>query len=160
MKEVHMTRQLAAAVALLGSLLLSGCGVDLGPDQNGQKVASERIDKHWLVINYWAEWCGPCRTEIPELNALATQLKDKQVSVFGVNFDNLQGDDLRAAAKALGINFTVLAQDPADHYDLPHSEALPVTYIIDDKGKVREQLLGEQTAEGVNKKLAALRGEG
>lgn len=155
-----MTRRLAAAVALIGSLLLSGCGVDLGPDQNGQKVASERIDKHWLVINYWAEWCGPCRTEIPQLNALATQLKDKQVSVFGVNFDNLQGDDLRAAAKALGISFTVLAQDPADHYDLPHSEALPVTYIIDDKGKVREQLLGEQTAEGVSKKLAALRGEG
>lgn len=155
-----MTRRLAAAAALIGSLLLSGCGVDLGPDQNGQKVASDRIDKHWLVINYWAEWCGPCRTEIPQLNALATELKDKQVSVFGVNFDNLQGDDLRAASKALGITFTVLAQDPADHYDLPHSEALPVTYIIDDKGKVREQLLGEQTAEGVNKKLAALRGEG
>jgi thiol-disulfide isomerase/thioredoxin len=155
-----MTRRLAAAAALIGSLLLSGCGADLGLDQNGQKVASERIDKHWLVINYWAEWCGPCRTEIPQLNALATQLKDKQVSVFGVNFDNLQGEDLKAAAKALGISFTVLAQDPADHYDLPHSEALPVTYIIDDKGKVREQLLGEQTAEGVNKKLAALRGEG
>ncbi|MGV8917471.1 MAG: TlpA family protein disulfide reductase [Pseudomonas sp.] len=155
-----MTRRIAAVVALVGSLLLSGCGVDLGPDQNGHKVASEQIDKHWLVINYWAEWCGPCRTEIPELNALSTQLKDKQVTVFGVNFDGLQGEDLKSASKALGISFTVLAQDPAEHYDLPHSEALPVTYIIDDKGKVRGQLLGEQTAAGVSKKLAELRGEG
>lgn len=155
-----MTRRLAAIVMLIGSLLLSGCGADLGPDQNGQQVASERIDKHWLVINYWAEWCGPCRTEIPELNALANQLKDQPVSVFGVNFDGLQGDDLKSAMAALGITFTVLAQDPAEHYDLPHNEALPVTYIIDDKGKVREQLLGEQTAEGVSKRLAALRGEG
>lgn len=150
----------AATVALLCSVLLSGCGVDLGTDQNGQKVASERIDKHWLVVNYWAEWCGPCRTEIPELNALAEQLKDQQVTVLGVNFDNVQGEDLKNASNALGIKFTVLAQDPAERYNLPTSEALPVTYIIDDKGKVREQLIGEQTAAGVTQKIKALRGEG
>ncbi len=150
----------AATVALLCSVLLSGCGVDLGTDQNGQKVASERIDQHWLVVNYWAEWCGPCRTEIPELNKLSEQLKGQKVTVLGVNFDNVQGDDLKSASNALGITFTVLAQDPAERYNLPASEALPVTYIIDDKGKVREQLLGEQTAVGVMQKLKALRGEG
>ncbi|WP_341963010.1 TlpA disulfide reductase family protein [Pseudomonas sp. RC10] len=155
-----MARRLAAAVALIGSVLLSGCGVDLGTDQNGQKVASDRIEKHWLVVNYWAEWCGPCRTEIPELNALSEQLKGQNVSVFGVNFDNLQGEDLKNAANALGIKFTVLAQDPAEQYDIPKSEALPVTYIIDDKGKVREQLMGEQTAAGVTQKLAELKGKG
>ena len=155
-----MARRLAAVVALVGSLLLAGCGVDLGTDQNGQKVASDKVDKQWLVINYWAEWCGPCRVEIPELNHLSEQLKDQKVSVFGVNFDNLQGEELKTASNALGIKFTVLAQDPAGQYDLPPSEALPVTYIIDDKGKMREQLLGEQTAAGVMAKLKALRGEG
>jgi thiol-disulfide isomerase/thioredoxin len=134
--------------------------VDLGTDQNGEKVASSRVDKHWLVVNYWAEWCGPCRTEIPELNKLSEQIKGQNVSVFGVNFDNLQGEDLKSASKALGITFTVLAQDPAEQYDLPKSEALPVTYIIDDKGKVREQLMGEQTAAGVMQKLAELKGKG
>ncbi|KPX00046.1 MULTISPECIES: TlpA disulfide reductase family protein [Pseudomonas syringae group] len=155
-----MARRLTAAVILLGSLLLSGCGVDLGTDQNGQKVASERIKGHWLVVNYWAEWCGPCRTEVPEFNALSEQLKDKKVTVLGVNFDNLQGDELKSAANALGIKFTVLAQDPAEQYSLPPSEALPVTYIIDDKGKMREQLLGEQSAATVIQKLKTLRGEG
>ena len=155
-----MVRRMAAAAALIGSLLLSGCGVDLGVDQNGQKVASERVDGHWLVVNYWAEWCGPCRVEIPQFNTLAEQMKDKQVTVLGVNFDNLQGDELKKAADALGIKFTVLAQDPAEHYNLPPSEALPVTYIIDDKGKVREQLLGEQTLESVTAKIEALRGKG
>ncbi|WP_024673381.1 TlpA disulfide reductase family protein [Pseudomonas syringae] len=155
-----MAMRLTAAVILLGSLLLSGCGVDLGTDQNGQKVASERIKGHWLVVNYWAEWCGPCRTEVPEFNALSEQLKGKKVTVLGVNFDNLQGDELKNAANALGIKFTVLAQDPAEQYSLPPSEALPVTYIIDDKGKMREQLLGEQSAATVIQKLKALRGEG
>lgn len=154
-----MARRLAAVMALVGSMLLSGCGVDLGTDQNGQKIASERIDKHWLVINYWAEWCGPCRTEIPEFNGLAEQLKDSKVTVLGVNFDNLQGEELKKAANALGIKFTVLAQDPAERYELPPADALPVTYIIDDKGKMREQLLGEQSAEGVIAKIKALRGD-
>jgi len=59
-----------------------------------------------------AEWCGPCRTEIPELNALAEQLKGQNVGVFGVNFDNVQGAELKEASDKLGIKFTVLAQNP------------------------------------------------
>ena len=153
-----MARQLAAALAIIGTLLLSGCGNDYGVDQYGRKVAAERVDKQWLVLNYWAEWCGPCRTEIPELNALAEGLKGQPVSVLGVNFDNVQGEELKSASEKLGIKFTVLAQNPDGIFEIPRSEALPVTYIIDDKGKVREQLMGEQTAEGVLAKLKALRG--
>ncbi|AMQ86478.1 MULTISPECIES: TlpA disulfide reductase family protein [Pseudomonas] len=151
-----MTRALAAALTIIGALMLGGCGNDYGIDQNGQKVASERLDKQWVVLNYWAEWCGPCRTEIPELNHLADELKGKKIGVFGVNFDNVQGEELKSASEKLGIKFTVLAQDPADLFELPRSEALPVTYIIDNKGKVREQLMGEQTAAGVMAKLEAL----
>lgn len=153
-----MTRRLAAALAIFGTLLLGGCGNDYGIDQNGQKVAADRLDKQWLVLNYWAEWCGPCRTEIPELNTLAEQLKGKKIDVFGVNFDNVQGEELKSASEKLGIKFTVLAQNPEAIFDIPRSEALPVTYIIDDKGKVRAQMLGEQTAAGVLAKLKELRG--
>lgn len=153
-----MANRLAVVAALIASLLLGGCGNDYGVDQNGQKVAAERLDSQWKIVNYWADWCGPCRTEIPELNALAEQLKGKAVGVFGVNFDGLQGADLSQASQTLGIKFTVLAQDPADQFDLPRTEGLPVTYIIDDKGKVREQLVGEQTAAGVMAKLLKLRG--
>ncbi|OBZ20467.1 peroxiredoxin [Pseudomonas protegens] len=153
-----MARQLAAVLAIITTLLLGGCGNDYGVDQYGQKVAAERIDKQWLVLNYWAEWCGPCRTEIPELNALNEQLKGQSASVMGVNFDNVQGEELKSASEKLGIKFTVLARNPAELFDLPRSEALPVTYIIDDKGKVHEQMMGEQTAAGVLAKLQALRG--
>lgn len=153
-----MTRRLLGALAIIATLLLSGCGNDYGVDQYGQKVAAERLDGQWLVINYWAEWCGPCRVEIPELNTLAEQLKGQSVGVFGVNFDGVQGEELKSASEKLGIKFTVLAQNPEGIFEIPRSEALPVTYIIDDKGKVREQMLGEQTAEGVMARLKALRG--
>ncbi|AYC35041.1 TlpA family protein disulfide reductase [Pseudomonas cavernae] len=143
-------------MGIVAGLLLAGCVEDAGVDQHGRKVAVERLEGQWLVINYWAEWCGPCRTEIPELNRLAEQLKGQPVEVFGVNFDGLQGDELTQAAESLGIRFTVLAQDPAARFDLPRSEALPVTYIVDPQGKVRERLMGEQNAAGLSKRLAEL----
>src|SRR3546814_7187463 len=58
--------------------------------------SAERLEGQWLVINYWAEWCAPCRTEIPELNALDKQLKSQSASVLGVNFDGLRGSELRS----------------------------------------------------------------
>ena len=149
-----------ATTALCLALLLAGCGSDYGVDQHGQKVAAERLEGQWLIINYWAEWCGPCRTEIPELNGLAGELEKHSVGVFGVNFDALQGEELAKASNALDIEFTVLAQDPAERYQLPPSDALPVTYIVDDQGKLRERLLGEQSAVGLKARLSALREEG
>lgn len=148
------------AVAGVGiGLMLAGCAEDVGVDQYGRKVAVERLEGQWLVINYWAQWCAPCRTEIPELNALQTQLQGQSVQVLGVNFDALQGEKLKQAAQDMGITFTVLAQDPAERYQLPRAEALPVTYIVDDQGRVRERLLGEQTAAGLTARVAALKTE-
>ena len=152
-----MAKRLAAALAIAASLLLGGCDSDYGVDQNGTQVKAERLDGQWVVLNYWAEWCGPCRTEVPALNAAAKPWAAQGIQVVGVNFDGLQGEDLKQAVAALGIQFTVLAEDPAERYDLPRSEALPVTYLIDPKGKVREQLLGEQTQQGLQAKLDALR---
>jgi hypothetical protein len=79
--------------------------------------------------------------------------------VLGVNFDGLQGARLNKAAQALGIEFTVLAQDPAERFGLPRSEVLPATYIVDDRGRLRERLLGAQTAAGLAARLLALRAE-
>lgn len=157
---VHFQSIIRAAAGVGVGLILAACAQDIGVDQYGRKVAVERLEGQWLVINYWAQWCAPCRTEIPELNALEGQLKAQSVQVLGVNFDGLQGEKLTRAAQDMGIRFTVLAQDPAERYQLPRAEALPVTYIVDDQGRMRERLLGEQTAEGLTARLAVLKAEG
>ena len=74
--------------------------------------------------------------------------------MIGVNFDGLQGDKLAQVADAFDIRFTVLAQDPAARLQLPRNDVLPVTYIIDADGRLRERLVGEQTAAGLQARLA------
>ena len=150
-----MIKRSAGLFGVLICLALAGCGEDWGADQHGSAVTAQQLKGQWLVINYWAEWCGPCRTEVPELNALDSARDD--VTVLGANFDGLQGDELAAAADDLGIAFRVLSVDPADRLDLPRSTVLPVTYIVDAAGVVREHLVGEQTKEGLLARLDTLR---
>ena len=73
----------------MGSLLLSGCGNDYGVDQHGQKVAAERLDTQWKVVNYWAEWCGPCKMIAPVLDEIAKDYQGK-LKVCKLNIDDNQ----------------------------------------------------------------------
>lgn len=144
---------------LFVGLILAGCSADYGVDQHGQKVSASSLDGQWLVINYWADWCAPCRKEVPELNRLSHEQQGNKVRVLGVNYDGLRDAELSKAVDALGIQYRVLADDPAQRFALPHSDALPVTFIVDPKGRMRERLLGEQTADGVQAHLAKLQQE-
>ena len=149
-----MIKRSMGFLGLLACLALAGCTEDWGPDQHGADVTAQQLEGQWLLINYWAEWCGPCRTEIPELNVLDESRDD--ITVLGVNFDELQGNQLSTAAQDLGIRFRVLSVDPAERLKLSRSAVLPVTYIVDDTGKVRESLVGEQTAQSLSEHLVRL----
>jgi thiol-disulfide isomerase/thioredoxin len=107
----------------------------------------ERLDGQWVVINYWAEWCKPCIKEIPELNAL-----DKRypaVTVMGINYDGLSGEELQAQAREFGIEFHLLTTDPAPQLGVARPVVLPTTLILDPQGRLTETLVGPQTLESL-----------
>lgn len=122
-------------------------------DQYGQQLF---LDNNWLVINYWATWCKPCRQEVPELNLLQQELTQQSIQVLGVNFDKLEGNALISASKSLDIRFPVLAEDPAARFNLPAGRGLPFTHIVDNNGKLAATLLGEQSRQNILNKLQQL----
>ena len=100
------------------------------------------------MLNYWAEWCAPCREEIPELNELRQQGSQRgvEIRVLGVNYDGLEGADLNAVMQRMEIEFPVLVDDPREYFRIGRAEVLPMTVVIDPKGTVQAVLVGPQTA--------------
>jgi thiol-disulfide isomerase/thioredoxin len=98
----------------------------------------------WLIINYWATWCGPCRDEIPDLNEF--MLKRTDLKIYGVNYDNLSGEALNAAIAEMGIEFDSMLADPAPQLNIPRPRVLPTTLLIDPEGNLKATLVGPQTA--------------
>ena len=140
-----MFAKLKLCLALLAAALLIGCGGGHRDfiDANGKGLTWESHQGQWLVINYWAEWCAPCREEIPELNALHAD--DNNIRVWGVNFDNPAIDDLKRQMKVFDIEFPVIQNDPEQQLAHLVPEALPTTYVFDPQGKLLHTLLGPQT---------------
>jgi thiol-disulfide isomerase/thioredoxin len=138
-------------------LLLSACG-DREPTYpllNGGEIRFSELQGKVVFINYWAEWCKPCRTEMPELNEFQKILGEK-VHVLAVNFDGTQGDQLAQQAKAIGIEFSILTEDPRSQFGVMPSGALPETLVIDQRGQFQKVLLGPQTVSGLKQIVTSL----
>jgi thiol-disulfide isomerase/thioredoxin len=110
--------------------------------------------KQWLVINYWASWCQPCRQEIPELNALSQN--NAQVRVVGINSDGLALEPLTAQANELGIEYQVLTSDPRAKLGISKLAGIPATFLVSPKGYLHGPLLGAQTQATLQAKIDTL----
>lgn len=132
---------------LLVCITLAACGGEQWTDQQGNSYQSSDLDGRWLVVNYWAEWCAPCREELPELNALDKAADN--IQVIGIHFDAYQGAELLELSQRMDIQFPVLGHDFAAVYALPMPQVLPTTYIIDPAGKLAHTLQGPQDEAGL-----------
>jgi len=132
--------------------LLVSCGSGQGERQT---PLPENPEGKLVFINYWAEWCTPCREEIPELNQFLKTHADK-AAVYGVNFDGLSGDALADVEARLGVKFPTLATDPGAYLGLPPPGILPVTLVVNDEEQVVAELVGEQTVQSLEDTLLRL----
>lgn len=124
------------------AMLLSACGSPGWEDQHGNSITRDSLNGKRLVVNYWAQWCAPCREELPELNRLAQDFP--QARVIGIDFDAATGAALLAVSEQMGIEFAVLGHDFAADMGLAKPEVLPTTYILDEQGNILHKLQGPQ----------------
>jgi len=120
---------------------------------DGTKTQLSHWDDRWLVINYWAEWCAPCRHEIPELNELHFNRVANGTVVLGVNYDGLVAPKLNEVIERMDIEFPVFVQDPQQRYGYDRATVLPMTVLINPAREVHRILQGPQTGASI---LAAM----
>ena len=96
-----------------------------------------------VVLNFWATWCIPCRSEIPSLSAMQKDFEGRGLSVIGVSYDDT-ADLVQRFQKDIPQNYQIVLGGREVGAQLPASP-LPTTYIIDREGRIRDKMIGERT---------------
>jgi cytochrome c biogenesis protein CcmG/thiol:disulfide interchange protein DsbE len=120
----------------------------------GEKFDLSTIHGKVVVLNFWASWCGPCRSEMPLLEALSREYGDRIV-VVGLSADDPH--ERRAAlqaAQAVSYITGMLSEAPRNGFGAP--QALPLTYIIGASGTVSALLRSNQGAISAERLRAAV----
>jgi len=141
---------------LLALCVLALAACDSAPDfvdLNGKGYRYDDFAGKWLVVNYWATWCGPCIKEIPELNRLAEE-HGKQLVVLGVNYDEPEGEEALRQARKMRIEFPVFARAPHERLGITIPEVLPTTFVFAPGLHLKQTLVGPQTESSI---LAVIR---
>jgi peroxiredoxin len=110
-------------------------------DLDGNPVRLADLEGQVVLVNFWATWCGPCRLEMPALQARYDALKAQGFTVLAVNMDEPR-EDAALFAQDLGLSFPVLLDPGASVNDLYRVRGYPTTYIVDREGLISRQHVG------------------
>ena len=94
-----------------------------------------------VLINFWATWCAPCRTEMPLLQSTFESFRDQGFIVLGIDFDE-SADLVASFGEELGLTFPLLL-DPGGKIQQQYKvRGYPTTVVLDREGLIRSYHIG------------------
>jgi thiol-disulfide isomerase/thioredoxin len=126
---------------------------------DGGTLSIESLRGQWVVLNYWATWCAPCRKEIPDLSALHERAAG--ISVVGLAYEETEPEAFREFLDELQPSYPNLLVDvfnPPQPFGPPR--ALPTTIVLDPEGVPVKTFVGPVTGEQIEDFVAGSSGPG
>ncbi len=142
------------AIALVTLFLVSATAV-ASETQKVQNFSFKDIDGKvhqfseykgkWVIVNYWATFCGPCVAEIPALNSVAKRFKDKAV-VLGMEAGETPPDELKQFMAQKKIAYPVIPTQDSTMFALGLVYGVPTTFIVNPEGEIVDTHMGAITS--------------
>lgn len=95
-----------------------------------------------VILNFFATWCAPCRTEVPYLVRLYRGFADEGLQVIGVSLDEDGGTALGPFIRQYGIPYPVVLATRQTLADYGGVQGIPSTFLIDHTGVISENFVG------------------
>jgi len=103
-----------------------------------------------VLLNLWATWCGPCRSEMPTLVRLQDKLRDSGLEVIGINADDESIDLINDFAAEMKLNYTLVwstGQLQNELLRISKFGGIPQSFLIDREGNLRGVYKGANPVE-------------
>lgn len=112
------------------------------PGIDGQQHGLDEVGGKYLLVNFWAVWCAPCRAEMPSLQRAYEQLKSDRFELLAIH----AGPSIENAqqyADELGLEFPILVDEGLELSSWG-VQGLPTTFLIDPDGRIIAKAVGER----------------
>lgn len=135
-------------------------GIKLSPVSSELKLSDGELPEgQAYFLNLWATWCGPCRKEMPELEALKVEFEEKGIQLVGISVDEGgEASELEAFARGIGVTYPIVRMASTEFQKLFSGGQLlvPFSILVNKSGKVVDIFKGWNEAnERRLKKLLA-----
>jgi len=120
--------------------------MDLQRLDKGKDALSDYRGK-WVVVNYWATWCPPCREEMPELQAFHDNHEKTNGVVIGINTEVLGNDAIQSFLDDYFITYPNYVSGPLTESELGKIPGLPTSFLVSPEGNVEARQVGGVTRE-------------
>ncbi len=137
--DLNVTKKINEKITRLEQTSIGGIAPDIKmKDANGEIITLSSVHKKLTLIDFWASWCRPCRSESDILNKLYKTYKDKGFEIYGVSLDTKRDKWLKAIEKD---NRTWANVSSLEGFKTPAAfdftvTALPLNYLIDQDNKI------------------------
>ena len=111
---------------------------------NGEEVSLSQQKGKYVLVNFWATWCGPCKVEMPSLETLHQRFKSKNFSLLAISNDMFGAQIVKPFIKANNLTFPVLLDQQLQASNKFGVVSLPTTFMIDPEGNIIGELRGAE----------------